>query len=854
LLEGLEERCVPTGSVTITAIQGPDTLSAFVPVAIEGKLASPSLNATFTDTNAVSPANLTVTVNYGDGTPFSSNQAGPNFDPNLLVTQVGGAGGTTYTVTDSHTFPEESGSTVPPFAFTMTLTVTETANAANTDTHTATAQVQDAPLSPGDRIAPISAGVFTGGNTGNATTAAQGLDNFESAIGGIKNTAPSPQNGGFRTITWDGVKVDGTDSVAGPHSTTVITPGHTVGIPLNRFQGSGVFFGAVYAVSNDGFVDVNPSVPGLFPAFSPPKTFAMFNDNGIDFKFVTASATNTTPVDASSRGFGAIFLNVQQPGTTIQYFNGNTLLDTFNVPTNASAGAAIFAGELFTNAIVTNVLLTLGQGVIFKFDGTTVTSGGANTASNNLVAVDDWAYAEPVATSQPLEAVNQSISGPIAHFSDLDPNGNAADYTAIINWGDGHQSVGTVAADGHGGFAVSGSNTFSKPGTFQATVSVQDFGSSSVTVQQPISVPPLRFATGADQSNPSMVHVYDDTGTQIGSFLAFDPSFLGGVRVAVGDVNGDGVSDIIVAAGPGGGPHVKIIDGTKLHMVGANGEILDAALLGQFYAYDPAFAGGVFVAFGHAGGQGPEIITGAGAGGSPHVKIIDATEVSQLQPNSEIADSALAGQFFAYSPFFTGGVTVAAADVNGDGILDAVTGAGPGGGPHVKVIDGRKLNQLQSNSEIADSALIGQFYTGSTFDTDGVFVAASSNNGHPILVTSHAVGAGPVEVIDATKLNLLNNNSEPTGAAVLGSFFAYNPHDLTMGTSAHVAVLDFNLDGVADILIGPSKTMAPEPVEIVDGTKLNDVGMFQEILPSALLDSFFAFGSSFTGGVFVGGG
>src|SRR5262249_31754386 len=123
-------------------------------------------------------------------------------------------------------------------------------------------------------------------------------------------------------------------------------------------------------------------------------------------------------------------------------------------------------------------------------------------------------------------------------------------------------------------------------------------------------------------------------------------------------------------------------------------------------------------------------------------------------------------------------------------------------------------------------------------------------NGHPILVTSHAVGSGPVEVFDASKLDMLSNDSQPTGSAVLGSFFAYNPHDLTMGTSDHVGALDYNVDGVADILIGPSKTMGPEPVEIVDSTKLNNVDMFQQILPSAFL---FVFGNPFTWGIFVGG-
>src|SRR5262249_11991361 len=130
----------------------------------------------------------------------------------------------------------------------------------------------------------------------------------------------------------------------------------------------------------------------------------------------------------------------------------------------------------------------------------------------------------------------------------------------------------------------------------------------------------LVAAEGAGGS--PQVNVYDvATHTLKASFLAFDSTFTGGVRVAVADVDPDGTEDVFVAAGPSGGPHIKVIDGTKLNQVGPNGEIVNSALLASFFAFGADFRGGLFVAAGDLNGDKiPDIVVGADAGAAPHVK------------------------------------------------------------------------------------------------------------------------------------------------------------------------------------------------------------------------------------------
>jgi FG-GAP-like repeat len=173
------------------------------------------------------------------------------------------------------------------------------------------------------------------------------------------------------------------------------------------------------------------------------------------------------------------------------------------------------------------------------------------------------------------------------------------------------------------------------------------------------------FAVAAGAGGAPIVNVYDRAGALLRSFLAYDSSFRGGVHVVTADMNSDGIRDIITAPGPGGGPDIRIWDGVT------------GIMFREFLAYAPSFVGGVNIAIGDVNNDGtPDLFTGPGPGGGPHVKVFNAA-----------TDQVLL-QFMAYDPAFRGGVTVAAGDINNDNRADIITGAGPGGGPHVRVFDG----------------------------------------------------------------------------------------------------------------------------------------------------------------------
>ena len=326
------------------------------------------------------------------------------------------------------------------------------------------------------------------------------------------------------------------------------------------------------------------------------------------------------------------------------------------------------------------------------------------------------------------------------------------------------------------------------------------------------------FAVGADAGGGPRVRVYDSaTRAVLFDNFVYEESFTGGVRVATGDVTGDGVPDLVVAAGYGGGPRITVFDGVNF------------AVVADFFAFESSFRGGAYVSVGDLTGDGVgDIVVGAGLGGGPVVRVFDG------------AGRTLTG-FFAYAPDFRGGVRVATGDVNGDGLIDIITGAGPGGGPHVRVFNAANLAVLTEFQALGEDYRGGVYVAAGDVDGDGaadILIGPGGNDLNAIALRTSRDGGSLV------RINLVDIGADEVAGPVPAG---RDPRE-SGGVRVAFAKTDPNSDsGQAVVTRGPG---FPSRARVVGfGVPNSATG-----IPPAptTLDTFGLFEPEFQGGAFVG--
>jgi len=347
---------------------------------------------------------------------------------------------------------------------------------------------------------------------------------------------------------------------------------------------------------------------------------------------------------------------------------------------------------------------------------------------------------------------------------------------------------------------------------------LMDDSSLDMGYHQPMTV--LLAGPGRGYDNPPRVRVFPPEGgaSAIHDFMAYGAQNYG-VNVATGDLDGDRRDEILTGAGPGAiyGPHVRgfEMDGTPISNV-------------SFLAYGTNKYG-VNVAAGDIDGDGvDEVVTGAGPGAvfGPHVRAFSI--------GSGGATPVPGVSYFAYGTL-KWGVNVACGDIDGDGFDEIVSGAGPGNvfGPHV-----RGWDYDDGSAATAKPAVSFLAYGTNKY---GVNVACGDLDGDGI--DEILTGPGP-GVIFGTHIRGWDFDGGAVAQLPGFSFFAW-PADVLYGARVATATVDDSLQDLFLVGFGPN----PDVVSLVNGYVYHNPNPVWRFQIAAFPDTY-RYGTTLAGGLF----
>lgn len=443
---------------------------------------------------------------------------------------------------------------------------------------------------------------------------------------------------------------------------------------------------AVAAIIN-AFVATTYQPPDLEPVNVFPVVSATDASNAVPLQW-------TAPGDDAATGTATSY--------QIRYSTSTLSEGTWSSATAFSAPPTPRVAGTAESTIVTG----LTPKTAYSFGMKTVDEVGNVSSLSNVISVttacfEAWtvsAWGACVSGAQARTAVDQNDCGTTADRPALTQSCTCTEVWSCSDWSvctDGAQTRTCTDAAACG-------TTVDKP---EEEASCGSGGSARET----------SLVAATNKGTRPLVRVLTKEGVKQQEFLAYERTFRGGVQVAVGDLDGDGIDEIVTAPGKGRLPTVKVFE-------------QDGTLRSEFLAFRRSFRGGINLAVGDLDDDGRlEIVVAPASQGSAHVRIFSNVDGRYRRVHPD---------FFAYGETFRGGIFATIADVDGNGQNEIVTVPGKDSGPHVRIfelIDGTFQNRT-----------LGFFAYSSRF-RGGVSLAAGnlSGDGKDEILTSPISRGGP---------------------------------------------------------------------------------------------------------------
>lgn len=216
----------------------------------------------------------------------------------------------------------------------------------------------------------------------NAAAITPTRDAFRASVGGGTVAGANGSFGGLRReINWDGVPNTFSDpnalpadffNVNSPRGAVFSTPGTGFLVSANAGGATPILFG----------------FPNDFQTFSAQKLFSAVNSSITDVQFFLPGTLTATTTSA----FGLVFVDVEvAESTRLDFFDlQNNLIFSRTALVGGNQGLTFLGGVANAGELIARVRITSGA-------NTLVANGSLGNVNDDIVVMDDFLYAEPLA-------------------------------------------------------------------------------------------------------------------------------------------------------------------------------------------------------------------------------------------------------------------------------------------------------------------------------------------------------------------------------------------------------------------------------------------------------------------------